>query len=40
MPTPIVKATYHWCLAPLIGFREWVVIIYDTGDMTEIEGVY
>ena len=25
--------------APLIGFREWVVIIYGSDDMMEIEGV-
>ncbi len=35
---------YHRChlspgQAPLIGFREWVVIIYGSDDMTEIEGV-
>ena len=31
--------TYHWGQAPLIGFREWVVIIYGSDDITEIEGV-
>ena len=31
--------TYHWCQAPLIGFRERVVIIYGSDDMMEIEGV-
>ena len=35
----IICQTYHWCQAPLIGFREWVVIIYGSDDITEIEGV-
>jgi hypothetical protein len=38
MHLSITGATYHRGQAPLIGFREWVVIIYGSDDITEIEG--